>query len=80
MKASSMAAMIVVALASTAAATAQNAGDPPDNKKPVAQRKQQAKDQPSGQIFCKNGVPCRPVRKGCHLEQQSGGFNEEVCP
>ena len=39
----------------------------------------QAKDQTAVQIYCRRDVPCRPVKKGCHLEHEFGGFNEEVC-
>jgi hypothetical protein len=70
---------IPVAFISIAPANAQ------DIKKPIFHQKhekpvlRQAKDRAPVQIFCNRSTPCRPVRKGCHLEPQSGGFNEEVC-
>ena len=41
----------------------------------------QARDQTPLQIFCRRDVPCRPVKKGCHLEPGTGmgGLNEEIC-
>jgi hypothetical protein len=78
-KASSLLLVVpVIALAPMASAYAQA------TPKPVAHHKRekavrQVKDQSAGQIFCKRNVPCRPVQKGCHLEPQCGGFNEEVC-
>lgn len=77
MNASSLLAM-VVALCVIAPANAQASKKPIHHKreKPVVR---QVRDQSSAQMFCKRNVPCRPVQKGCHLEPQNGGFNEEVC-
>jgi hypothetical protein len=73
---------IAVALISVIPANAQEAHD--TKKLNLHQRRgepasRQVKDQTAGQIYCKSDVPCRPVKKGCHLEHEFGGFNEEVC-
>ncbi|SCB54498.1 Uncharacterized protein, contains caspase domain [Bradyrhizobium shewense] len=39
-----------------------------------------AKPQATGQIICTVGTGCRPVRKGCRVEAQSGGVGQtEIC-
>jgi hypothetical protein len=42
----------------------------------------QVKYEPELQIYCRRDVPCRPVKKGCHIEPGTGmgSLNEEVCP
>jgi hypothetical protein len=72
---------IAVALVSIAPANAQkadqNAKAPVKREKPISRH---AKVQAPVLIYCKRDVPCRPVRKGCHLEQeQFNGWNDEVC-
>jgi len=76
---------ITVALVSIAPANAQKAEDTQTTKNPIVYRKhekhslRQVTDQASGQIYCNRSVPCRPVKKGCHLEHEWAGFNEEIC-
>jgi hypothetical protein len=56
--------------------TDQNVRTPVRHEKRILR---QAKVQVPLLIYCKRNIPCRPVRKGCHLEQELNGWNEEVC-
>jgi hypothetical protein len=82
MRASSLSVVgIAIALISIAPANAQTASQ---NIKESAKRDKtmprQVKDQAPVQIYCYANIPCRPVKKGCHLEHiGQGGFNEEIC-
>lgn len=77
MRASSLFVGITVALISIAPANAEKTDQ---NIKGSVKRERQVKDQAPVQIYCYNNVPCRPVKKGCHLDHiGQGGFNEEIC-
>ena len=72
---------IAIALISVAPANTQKADqaikDPVKRAKPIVR---QAKAPAQVQIYCVRNFPCRPVKKGCHLEHIGpGGFNEEIC-
>jgi hypothetical protein len=70
------AALLTIASASAQKA-AQNVREPAKHEGPVVR---QAKAQTPVQIYCYANIPCRPVKKGCHLEHiGQGGFNEEIC-
>ncbi|HUN99369.1 MAG TPA: hypothetical protein VMU69_24455 [Bradyrhizobium sp.] len=67
---------IAVTLVSIAPANAQKEA-PVKRETPVSRH---AKVQAPMLIYCRRDIPCRPVRKGCHLEQeQFNGWNNEVC-
>lgn len=71
---------IAFALVSVAQADAQTTDQ--NVRPPVRHEKRilrQAKVQVPLLIYCKRNIPCRPVKKGCHLEQELNGWNEEVC-
>jgi hypothetical protein len=65
---------IAPAIAQTAA---QSVREPAKRERAIVK---QAKAQTPVQIYCYANIPCRPVKKGCHLEHiGQGGFNEEIC-
>jgi hypothetical protein len=66
---------IAVALVSIAPANAQKEA-PVKREKRVLRH---ANVQAPVVIYCRRDIPCRPVRKGCHLEQEPNGWNGEVC-
>ena len=66
---------IVVALVSIGPVIAQKEAPVKGEKSALRSAKAQA----PVLIYCRRDIPCRPVKKGCHLELEPNGWNGEVC-